>query len=316
MNLPEIKNNLLKSARQLQEDVPSEYLNIDKLEAYHIPIRTEYCLEYLPEIQENAFKRIATSNCKNAGSSIMEEHPAIATQCGFSARHLWDRFSGDYSSGKGVAPLPALCYAGAVTGKGCHEILFGIGRKAALSRREMLFLNSMNGIYESQKKRIIEFLEERAISVVNPIYVLRTRSYEVAEDMGYDLRYGLCLCSPDMEKTQGMRKFVQWVDRNVHPGNPTDDSWGATFPYQTSQRPSYLYWYRYLILFCGTNLVTADRLLLQDFTPFACLPDGESLSEKQKIWLSAYLNTTTETQHTACAMAFAYWEQRQSVRKS
>lgn len=318
MKLEDLKNQLLLSSKQALETVPIEPLIIDELGAYEIMVRTEFCLEKMPELLENAFNRIADSiHFYPPQSSLLEEHPTLRGECSVSAKHQWRKFVDGYPSVEKLPSLPSLCYAAiAVKGKGCHELLFGEERKVTLSRRETLFLQSMKGIRYLQQKHIINYLYERTIDVRNPLYVMKTRSYEVAEDMGYDTRYGLFLNAADKDKTADITKLRQWTKRNFHPELPVAYDWSNNLTSQMVKQSGFPYWYKYIFLFCASNLITADRLLIQDFSPFAYMPDGTPLTDTQRDWLSAYLNTTAETQQTACVMAFSYLEQLKAERKT
>lgn len=187
--------------------------------------------------------------------------------------------------------VAAVCLALQAQSTSCHSSLFGKHKPAAVSRYVSNFLNMAEKLAPADKSRIQIILRGGQEQTQNIQYVLKTRLAELAAEKGKSIK-NLIWC-PNFSASS--REVLDMLADNQVTARDNGNCFYLGRSDLLSGAPVNLMLY----LICVYYNVSADRLLLHDFSQFAVDCDGSELTPFQSNLLSAYLRANPLVQSLA-----------------
>jgi hypothetical protein len=175
----------------------------------------------------------------------------------------------------------------------CHELLFGTSKPVELFGRTKSFVLLISTVQDEVfKEKIRNCLTGGVLKTDSPMYILRERCIEAgaAQGMSYAEIRSMLLGSPT-------QKII------------LDEIYAPDFPYQKEKQnhntANHSLGFNMVLRDCGKYSVSADYLILQDYSEFAVI-EGKALTEQQTEWLSLFLCATPAAQLVSIAILTKY----------
>lgn len=189
-------------------------------------------------------------------------------------------------------PVPLIvALATQYDGISCHALLFQSDYLPRISRRESSFLHSMDRLKPADQRSISMMLRNGYEELHDIQYILKLRLAEVATEAGLDLSEMVSASYPAHAYRKKMTAFVS--DLSNFWAKPRD---GMKESIDYMGTPLFLHT---LYMICIAYTVSADRLLLQDFSRTAVDLDGSPLTDDQRHYLSLFQCASLHTQELA-----------------
>lgn len=200
----------------------------------------------------------------------------IAHKC--VSKNRWTKF-----------PLCGLIYVSTRYQISCHELLFGVRRPVELFGRTKSFISLISSIQDDNYRcKIRECLKQGFLDTNSPMYILKERCMEAGFAQGMSFH---AICAMVLGSTAQQ----QILDQIYAPNLP------HRMELQTEDVAAHSPGFNMVIRDCRKYRVSADYLVLQDYSDFAVL-NSKSLTAEQKDWLSLYLCASPMAQTAAISM--------------
>lgn len=206
--------------------------------------------------------------------------------CSDDAKDMAERFAATRKRSRFLFGLIYIATRYKVT---CHELLFGMKRPIELFGRTKSFVTTVGSLQDEEfKKKLIDYLKSNFLNTNSPLYIVKQRCFEAGYAQGmreHDI-YRLDMGSPTMEEMMHEMYAPNFSHR-------AEDYTGTC--------ASHLPAFDMILRDCRKYRVSADYLLLQDYSDRALL-DGCELTVEEQEWLSIYLCASPNAQITAVGM--------------
>jgi hypothetical protein len=193
-------------------------------------------------------------------------------------------------------PLSGLIYISTRYQVSCHELLFGKTRPVEIFGRTKAFLTTLPEVDTATRERVLQCLKHGYLDTDSPMYILKDRCLVAgyAQGMSY---YAICAMVIGSPAQQKVLDHIYGNDISHKAKTLPEDVAAHTFGYNMVLRD------------CRKYKVSADYLILQDYSDFAVI-EGEPLIPIHREWLSAYLCASPQAQATAIAILAHYKMQK------
>lgn len=171
----------------------------------------------------------------------------------------------------------------------CHQLLFGRSRPVELFGRTKAFVQMIVPLKDTfLKQKIQECLVAGCLETDSPMYILKERCMEIGFSRGMAFHAISSL------------GFGSVAQQNI-----LSQIYAPRLPFRSEQQSEdvreHLCGYDMVLRDCVRHQISADYLILQDYSDFALL-NGKTLSAEQKEWLSLYLCASPKAQITAVSL--------------
>lgn len=194
-------------------------------------------------------------------------------------------------------PLPAVAFfASNYDNLSCHEIMFRNKLPTVMAQRAEQFIRLMYKLPVHKRNHICTMLKWGQELTHNVQYVLKLRLTELAAELGIELSE-MISCGSFSTFTRAV--LTDFVRKKTTPWESATSSKYKKSDDMLVESPLF----NIVYTVCMCHKVTADRLLLLDYSRFAVFSDGEALSDEQQRWLSIFLCASLVSQDMAIQQA-------------
>lgn len=171
----------------------------------------------------------------------------------------------------------------------CHKILFRTDEKVYLPNNISDFLKLVKESSRMERRAAEDMLSSGTEELYDVLYVLKLRLLELADEVGCD--YNKLLCNVSVHSAIRLTTNALFDDISSIWSKPVD---GIKERDQELLKNYVLTVIVYSI--CTIYNISADRLLLHDYSRLACHPDGTELTAEEQTILSLFLRANIKTQ--------------------
>ena len=174
----------------------------------------------------------------------------------------------------------------------CHELLFRDRKLPAVSQRGLAFLHMLSKAKPLERTMIRQFLSERIETTHDISYVIKCRLLELANEQNVDLSQMIISHRNFVAARSYLTEFFTDTLSENSAGTP-------------HLKPEYNYLLPVVYSICLYYNLSADRLLLHDYSHYAVYPDGTALNDIEREYLSFFLRVDIASQNKILAAMIA-----------
>lgn len=285
-------------------------VNWNVLQSYSEPERNEYIFTNIDKIRNGIDARMKESvqavSVPEMLPACPESHKAM---CGDWYFPDWLKEAKKASTKKN---LRAQIFTGIrIRGKGCHEVIFGNALQVRLTSTEELFLRLMQGRSPEFIKSMLDYLRKNQELTNCPWYLMKNRLRNILDELSVPYANGSQFYSVGQYPLMRQLRlyYNETLQRDLTSSHEINVK-NVPKITETTTRSLQL-----CCLLCSTYNISADRLLVQDFSDWAIHASGKELKGEERTLLSVYLCASEEAKRVALSKCgsdlyreFLYWK--------